>query len=228
MKVKIARAISALFLCETLLARAARKLRPEVGDGREALLAAARQLLSENEGSRFSLAEVAARSGKNSALVKYYFGGKQQMLMAILKEDQDAILKPLFKLMDSDLPAAQKLERHLSGVVELHARRPYFSALTHELLRRSDKKTAKAIAVQIVRPVIEFQRRLLEQGYAEGAFRRIDPFSFHLTVMGGVEMLFAARATLEFGFSNSSDDPAVRQRFVRETLSIVLQGIEAP
>lgn len=208
------------------MARTARKPDPETTDGRKALLAAARELLSENGGSRFSLAEVAARSGKNSALVKYYFGGKEQMLLAILKEDQDAIMQPLFELMDSDLPAIKKLERHLGGLVELHARRPYFSALTHELLRRSDAKTTKTIAVQIVRPVIQFQRRLLEQGYAEGVFRQIDPLSFYLNTMGGVEMLFGARATLEFGFGESCDDPALRRRFVRETLSIVLKGAE--
>ena len=66
------------------MARTAAKSDPEITGGRKALLAAARELLSEHGGSRFSLAEVAARSGKNSALVKYYFGGKQQMLVAIL------------------------------------------------------------------------------------------------------------------------------------------------
>lgn len=207
---------------------AARSHQETTGDGRAALLAAARALLSENGGSRFSLAEVARRSGKNIALVSYHFGGKEQMLQAILKEDHQSVLDPIEDLGASDLPAMHKLERHLSGMVELHARRPYLTALTHELLRRSDDETSKAIADQIVRPVIAFQQRLLDQGRAEGVFREVDPFAFYLNVVGGIDMLFSARATIEFGFRYRMDDDALRQRFVRETLALLTHGIAAP
>lgn len=197
-------------------------------DGREALLAAARELLTENGGSRFSLAEVAARSGRNIALVSYYFGGKEQMLLAIVNEDEAAITRPLQDLLNADFPVQEKLERHLWGMVELAARRPYFNALIHELLRRSDAATRELIVQKMIRPVVAFQKALLEQGQAEGVFRPIDPFTFYLNVVGGVDMLFAAHATVELGFGERSDDPALRERFVRETLALILNGVRAP
>ncbi len=205
-----------------------KKGKPGSGDGRSALLDAARELLSVHGGSRFSVAEVAKRSGMNIALVSYYFGGKEQMLRAILDEEEGAVFGPLKKLAVADMPAVTKLERYLNDVIELHVRRPYLTILIHDLLRRSDEATRKEIAAHVVTPVIEFHRALLAQGKAEGVFRDIDPFAFYLNVVGGIDMLFMARATIEDGFGYRMDDTELRRRFVRETVDIVFNGVATP
>lgn len=196
-------------------------------DGRNAFMAATRELLSEKGGSRFSLAEVAARTGRNIALVSYYFGGKEQMLIAVLDEDEEAVLGPIRWLRDSDLPAEQKLEMYVAGMVELMSRRPYLNVLIHELMRRSGKAVGEDIANRFTRPIIEFQAALLAQGKAEGVFRDVDPFAFYLNVMGGIDMLFSARATIRFGFGLRMDDADLRERFVRETVALVMDGARA-
>jgi AcrR family transcriptional regulator len=206
---------------------AKRKTAEVVVNGRGAILDAARALLAEHSGSRFSLAEVAERSGRNIALVSYYFGGKEEMLLALLDEDEKAILGPLQPLEDSELSAEQKLERHIAGVVELHARRPYLSPLIHELLRRSSKAVAQDIANRFVRPVIALQRKILEQGVTEGAFRPFDTTVFYLNVMGGIDMLISARATLQYGFGHRRDDAGLRTQFIHETMSLVMNGLRA-
>jgi TetR/AcrR family transcriptional regulator len=188
---------------------------------------ATRALLSENGGSRFSLAEVAARAGRNIALVSYYFGGKEQMLTAILDEDEEVVLGPLRTLSASDLPAEVKLQRYISGMVVLMSRRPYLNVLIHELLRRSGPEVGEDIAARFVRPIIAFQAALLEQGRAEGVFRDVDPFAFYLHLMGGVDMLFSARATIGFGFGLKIDDLALRERFIRQAVDLVMDGARA-
>jgi AcrR family transcriptional regulator len=201
------------------------KAKPGSGDGRAALLQAARQLLSEHGGSRFSVSELAKRAGMNVALVSYYFGGKEQMLKAILEEDEEAILEPLRGLAAADMSAVDKLRRYLSGLVELYVRRPYFLVLTHDLLRRSDDETRKDIAARVIAPTIAFHRVLLAQGKAEGVFREVDPFAFYLNVVGGIDMLFMAKATIEEGFGHRMDDPQLRRRFVQDTVDLVLNGV---
>lgn len=193
-------------------------------DGRTAIMVAVRELLSEHGGSRFSLAEVAVRSGRNIALVSYYFGGKEQMLTAILEEDEHAFYGPLREIVASDLPADQKLERHLSDWVDMVASRPYLIILIHELLRRSGPEIAEDIANRFVRPTIELQAQILEQGERQGLFRKLDPLVFYLNVMGGIDMLFNARSTIELGFGRRMDDTATRTKFVKDTLSLVLHG----
>jgi TetR/AcrR family transcriptional regulator len=194
-------------------------------DGRLAILDAAKALLAEHGGSRFSLAEVAARSKRNIALVSYYFGGKEEMLLAILDEDEAAILGPIRVLAESNLSAKDKLEHHIAGLVELHARRPYWSPLIHELLRRSGNTIAKDIAYRFVRPVIALQKSILDEGAAAGVFRTVDPFIFYLHTIGAIDMFTSAHATLKFGFGYSSNDKELRARVVRETLSLLMDGL---
>ena len=74
------------------------------------------------------------------------------------------------------------------------------------------------------RPVIGFQQRLLTQGKAEGVFRDVDPFAFYLNVVAGVDMLFSAHSTNEFGFRHRMDR-ALRCRFVSETVALLIRGI---
>jgi AcrR family transcriptional regulator len=206
------------------MARSAKRQASESVDGRTAFMMAVRELLSEHNGSRFSLAEVAARAGRNIALVSYYFGGKEQMLIAVLKDDEDAFMVPLRALVASDLPADHKLERHLSAWVDMLAKRPYLNVLIHELLRRSGPEIGEDIANRFVRPTIELQAQILAQGEREGLFRKLDPFVFYLNVMGGIDMLFSARSTIEFGFGRRMNDAATRASFVKDTLSLVLHG----
>ncbi len=194
-------------------------------DARNVILDVARDLLAEHGGSRFSLAEVASRSGRNVALVSYYFGGKEEMLLAILKEDEAAILGPLQALERSPQSAEAKLRQHIAGMVELHARRPYLSALVHELLRRSGKVIAKDIASRFIRPVIRFQKKILKQGVAEGSFRAADSTILYLYIVGGIDMLISARATLLYGFGESYNDAALRKRFIDETIALVMDGL---
>lgn len=209
----------------TKLPRSAEKESPE---GRSAILEAARALLGERGGSRFTLAEVAKRAGKNVALVSYYFGGRENMLIAILDEDQAIMTKPLDKQLEPDLPAEARLERHLSGMVKLWSKRPYLYALAGELLRRSGRSSEDEIVNRLLRPTIEVQRSILEQGRAEGVFRDIDPMIFYLYVMGAVDMLFKARNTIENVFGRSADDAEIREHFVKQTMSLVMDGLRAP
>ena len=56
------------------------------GEGRRALLDAARAVIAEKGSPRFTVREVAERAGVQPALVNYYFGGKQGLLRAVVAE----------------------------------------------------------------------------------------------------------------------------------------------
>ncbi|WP_176489079.1 TetR family transcriptional regulator [Rhizorhabdus dicambivorans] len=196
--------------------------RPE---GKSAILKAARSLLGERGGSQFTLTEVAKRSGKNIALVSYYFGGREEMLLAILDEDQALITKPSEKQRERNDPPEIRLERHLTGMVKAWAKHPYLLPLTAELLRRSSTQSRDEIVNRLLRPAVEIQRDILEQGRAQGVFREIDPMVFYLYVMGAVDMLFKARHTIETVFGRQSDDATLQRHFIRQSMSLLMDGI---
>ena len=66
--------------------RPGRPVGSQTGEGREALLQAARELLAERGMPRVTLREVAERAGVQPALVNYYFGGKAGLLRAVVDE----------------------------------------------------------------------------------------------------------------------------------------------
>ncbi|WP_256849209.1 TetR/AcrR family transcriptional regulator, partial [Pantoea sp. Ft+CA_17] len=51
------------------------------------LLLAASELMIESNSIEVSLSEIAQRSGVNAALVKYHFGNKDGLLLALLARD---------------------------------------------------------------------------------------------------------------------------------------------
>ena len=174
---------------------------------RASILDAVRKLIEETESVEFSLARVAQVSGKNAALVSYHFGGKEQMLLAVLRDDEAKIMNPVTELSNWDhLDAKEKLRLHIRGVFKLFAKKPYLSLLTRTLVRRSDEKTARELVTDAARPVIQLQKQILDQGVKEGAFRPVDPFSFYMITMGAVEFFFAGSATIKYGFKRNPSD----------------------
>ena len=195
-------------------------------DGRSALLDAARELLSENGGSRFSLAEVAKKSGRNTALVSYYFGGKEQMLLAILDEDEEEILPPFQKLISLEVSPEKKLRLHLEGMSELYSQKPYLTILIPELLLRSRKEVADSIAERFVHPIVKLQKELLQEGCKAGAFREVDHLAVYFMIMGGVNFFFSSAPNLEYGFGYKRITKELRERFVTHSLEILLNGLK--
>ena len=84
---------------------------------KDRLIAAAREIMVERNAVEFSLQDVAARSGLNSALVKYHFGNKDGLLLAILERDAELSLKQFDRLVARDMPATDKLRTHMSGII---------------------------------------------------------------------------------------------------------------
>jgi AcrR family transcriptional regulator len=80
-----------------------------------ALLDATAALLSERGGLDVALAEIAKRSGLNSALIKYYFGNKEGLLLALLERDADRHMSALQDLVVMALSADQKLKIHIGA-----------------------------------------------------------------------------------------------------------------
>ena len=74
------------------MAANAEALQARAPNTKDRLIAAAREIMTERNAVEFSLQDVAARSGLNSALVKYHFGNKDGLLLAILERDAEISL----------------------------------------------------------------------------------------------------------------------------------------
>jgi AcrR family transcriptional regulator len=197
-------------------------------NAREQLLDTASRLMSDRHSIDVSLSEIAGHSGLNSALVKYYFGNKDGLLLALVEREAVAALQRLEELLRMDLSATEKLRRHIAGVINNFFRTPYLNRLLHSLLdeRQSESRSARQVNRFFVRPLLDLQRQLLEQGVASGEFRQIDPTLFYVSVLGACDHLFNARYALRAAYGGAGVNDGVREKYIEHVCDIFLCGLK--
>ena len=159
----------------------------------EKLLGAASELMIARKSIEVSLSDIAQRSGVNSALVKYHFGNKDGLLLALLARDAATELNHLDYLMAQPISPTAKMKLHIAGIIKAYYHFPYMNRLIHYLLHESSTEAADAVSQFFVGPLLDFHRRLLAQGVDGGEFRAVDPVLFYTSLIGACDHLFFAR-----------------------------------
>lgn len=210
-----------------LSAKAAPGGRPRGGvDRKEQLLSAAASLMIEGDTIEVSLADVASRAGMNVALVKYYFGNKEGMLLALAMRESEKIISEFRALMAmTDLSPLDKLKRHLAGQMTIYFRFPYLDRLLRALLRDAGSESGRIIVDTYIRPVCDAQAELLDQAHRDGLIRRTDPKLFYFASAGACEYLFSARATLKHVFGIDEIDAELARRHAEATADLIIRGL---
>src|ERR1700726_81677 len=83
----------------------------------EKLLVAASELMIERAGVEISLSDIAQKSGVNAALVKYHFGNKDGLLLALLARDAATEMAQLDYLWAQPITPTAKLKLHIAGII---------------------------------------------------------------------------------------------------------------
>lgn len=194
---------------------------------RDILLNSVSYLISERNALTFSLNEVAAHARMNAALVKYYFGNKSGMLLALLERDLKPHLNAMEHLLGLDVPPGKKMRIHLEGMVRAYFRHPYINRLITHLIRESDPAQARVIHSRYVAPVIDAYRIMLDEGVRAGAFRPVDPVLFYISTVGMCDQLVSSRQSLQLTLGPGSLDEALCRRYAEHVSGIVLHGVTA-
>jgi AcrR family transcriptional regulator len=190
----------------------------------ERLLRAAHELFYERDGEAFSVSEACRRAGANVAMVKYCFGNKDGLLLALITRITDSLRADFERLAEQELTWREKLERHLAGIVRNYVRFPYLNRLLADQLRRADEPGTRALSESFAAPMGAFHRELLAEGRRAGEVRDVDPALFFFAVVGMCEFIFSARGWLTHGFGLALDDEFV-ERYIDYVVELVLAGI---
>ena len=196
------------------------------GETREKLLAATHELLYERVGGPVSVNDICARAGVNVAMVKYCFGGKDAMMVALIDRVIAGFIRELEKLDRRTLNAEDKLRIHVGEIVRNYVRYPYLNRLLSTQLLGTGNGGAATLARDFAVPARDWYRRLLTEGHASGEFRAVDPTLFFFTVIGIAEFFFTAQPLLR-GFGLRKLDAPLLDRYIAHVTEIVLHGVRA-
>lgn len=195
---------------------------------RDLLLEAAGAVMSERQTIDVPLADIAARAEVNVALVSYYFGGKDGLLLALAKRDAATALGELDRLLSLDIAPEEKLRRHLAGVIRTFFRFPYLYRLLAAVMRDGSTESAKDITEFFAQPLARAAETLMEAGIANGSIRPLDPTLFYIAALGACEQIFANRAILKFVHGIEEIDEALQRRYAEVVLEVLMRGYLAP
>src|SRR6267142_1263153 len=137
----------------------------------EKLLVAASELMIGRSSIEVSLSDIAQKSGVNAALVKYHFGNKDGLLLALLARDAATEVANLEYLLAQPIAPTAKLRLHIAGIIRAYHQFPYMNRLIHYLLHESSAEAADEVSKFFVAPLLDFQRRLLAEGIRAGELR---------------------------------------------------------
>lgn len=195
----------------------------EKTSSRAILLRAAADLMIERGTIEVSLNEIAQRSQLNSALVKYYFGSKNGLMLALVEDVLGAGLEQLKGLVEMDLPVVEKLKLHIKGIINVYFRYPFVNRLIHAMLM--EQELAIKVSETISKPLAMTQSKLLQEGMDSGQFKRVDPMMFYFIVLGACDQLFFGQHVLNHAFGIERIDEDLKRAYTNALLDTVLGGI---
>ncbi len=191
----------------------------------EKLLVAASELMIERSSIEISLSDIAQKSGSNAALVKYHFGNKDGLLLALLARDAATEMSNLEYLIAQPITATAKMKLHIGGVIRAYYRFPYMNRLIHYLLHESSAASADEVSNFFVAPLLDFQRRLLAEGVNSGEFRIIDPVLFYTSLIGACDHLFFGRHAMSRATGVGPVTDEVCRQYIKHMETLICGGI---
>jgi AcrR family transcriptional regulator len=179
----------------------------------------------ERSSIEISLSDIAQKSGANAALVKYHFGNKDGLLLALLARDAGTELSNLEYLLVQPITPTTKLKLHIGGIIRAYHRFPYMNRLIHYLLHESTAESADEVSKFFVAPLLDFHRRLLAEGERSGEFRVTDPVLFYTSLIGACDHLFFGRHAMSRATGVGPVTDEVCRQYIKHMETLICGGI---
>jgi AcrR family transcriptional regulator len=148
------------------------------------LLAVATEVFAESGYSGARVDEIAERTRTTKRMIYYYFGGKEQLYVAVLEEAYRGIREAEQEIHAGDLPPVEALRRIAERTYDHHLQHSAFIRLVSienihrgEFIRRLDSLR------EVNRPAVMVLDGVLARGRDEGSLRSdVDALDVHLLI----------------------------------------------
>ena len=159
--------------------------------------------------------EIAARTRTTKRMIYYYFGGKEQLYIAVL-ERAYATARETERAVDIDhLDPRAAIRRLAELTFDHHESHPDFIRLVSiENVHRGEHIAKFSSFTHLNSPAIDLIGRILDRGRAEGVFKRdVDAVDVHMLISSYCVFRVANRHTFGTIFERDLLDPARREHY---------------
>jgi AcrR family transcriptional regulator len=206
--------------------RPARKLGAENDQVKESLLDAARCCLSQKSYRNVTTREIAEQAGSNLGMIRYYFGGKDGLLAALIEQAAEAVGEFL-ALMDSFATVAPRERTCLlvSAFFELCQSSPWFVRLIIDDITNTDEKLRQLFNEGIGLQSRALLRRFIELQQRDGYYKAdIDVDLTLVSIVSLLVMPFISSPMIEetYGVDVLGDG---REPWIEHTVNLLERGL---
>ncbi|MBV9855332.1 MAG: TetR family transcriptional regulator [Streptosporangiaceae bacterium] len=173
--------------------------------------------------------EIAAKTRTTKRMIYYYFGGKEQLYIAVL-EHAYSVARDAERRIDVDLLDPVAAIRRLAELTfDHHESHPDFiKIVAGENINNAEFIAKSKALAELNTPAVSVAARILERGYASGVFRRrVDAVDLHMMVSAFCYFRMSNRHTFGAIFGRDMLDPGRRDHYramIGELITSYLTG----
>ena len=156
--------------------------------------------------------EIADKTSTTKRMIYYYFGGKEQLYVAVL-EQAYGLIRTLEQQLDVEHLDPVEAIRELAGLTfDHHESHPDFIRLVSiENIHRAEHLARSSVLSGLANPAIGVLRTILQRGWDAGVFREdVDALDVHQVISAFCVFRTANRHTFGAIFGRDLLDPARR------------------
>lgn len=157
---------------------------------RQRILDAASAVFAEHGFGGARVDEIAARAGVNKAMLYYHVGGKRALYTAVLMRNFDRVKRAVDAALEVRGRTRQRFEALIRALTQVAQTHPDHPRIVLREIASGAVDLPPAVLARMLE-VMDVVGRLLEEGTANGEFRRLDPVLAHLTIVGALIFLNA-------------------------------------
>jgi len=174
--------------------------------------------------------DIAAKTRTTKRMIYYYFGGKEQLYIAVL-EQAYSVARDAERQLDVDhLDPVSAIRTLAELTFDHHEYHPDFISLVAvENIHRGDFIAKSQALSELNTPAVSVLARILDRGYATGAFaRRVEAIDVHLMISAFCFFRMSNRYTFGAIFGLDLIDPARRDHYRQMIGDLVVSYLTAP
>lgn len=192
-------------------------------DAQAKLIETATLLFAQKGFNAVSIRELARTANVNSALISYYFGGKEGLYQEVL-EEQFILIAQMLKRFEESPPSSptEAIITYAKNISAIHEQRPY---LTRFILSELINPTpcCEAVVKKYISCIFGFLHTTFEEGVAKGEFKADLDHDFATVSLAGIMNFFFIAKPIFQGFTSSSEKTG--EEYTVQALDTFLNGI---
>jgi AcrR family transcriptional regulator len=197
---------------------------------RQEIMAVALSEFARNGYSGARVDEIAARTRTTKRMIYYYFGGKEQLYIAVL-EQAYAIARDSEQCLDVDhLDPVSAIRTLAELTFDHHESHPDFISLVAiENIHHGEFIARSEALAELNTPAVSVTARILDRGYATGAFtRQAQAIDVHMMISALCFFRMSNRYTFGAIFGVDLIDPARRTHYRTLVADMIVSYLTTP